>query len=1139
MRVRHLQTYLNEQRMLRKSSVDNIRNIALGIDALYFLRNSNEYKDTLCNVSGFISSRFCHYLDEQCAKFEKNNISLIFVFEGMTTKSHKLFSSQVQQNIDQGWNHYVNGDKKWALKHFSQVSTYCISDMLYLMFHYLKSKGIKCIYSPYLATAQLAYFYEVGLIDLIYGPPTVLLFDLHIVVVNIIWKKNVIEWLYLPRILKAWNINKEQFLDACLMAGTEYCLTFPYLNLPHFNGGQGQFNFGAALEFVKQAPLISYLRHFPDEEMREHHINGYCICKSLIKFPVAMLITGRVGFYKKGFSSEEINSCDAKKNPLKGNLEGKREYESSQKENDGETKKEHALKWSDINDEYEREQGISVFCEKERGRKGTNEKKNGDSPNDETEKRKGEDNPKTRTVGVSTNESGTIHKSAKDESGTGGDVVNTNTKHPQKDGSLASNTNKEDDAKNKKYSNWDEDREIEFSKNGGSGKTNNAMIIPSDYMNVVGAKLPSGAYYLMAEGLLSKKILTAIALGEWIDDSHPLIDSCEYRDTLIDLREYRCKILGLIVIKLNPFFHHRKIKFWDTERRVSGLREKNSVFILCDMDLKDGLLWKINKNNVAEEIKRQNAKEVDLQFVLKWHVQRHREGVPLIYKYEELCDVNRSRDTRDYDEKSGKTGKAKDSNNNAINLNGKSSTNVKNDKGTNTEQGNSGENSFESGGNSGNIEKYNDYYKSILNVNNQSFNSFLTLAYFMFLEKLNIFTKSCGVTLFGLLLSESKSKQMDTALLVIFELLKLGYLEAQPLLPLGGKTYPKNAYTAVMNNKNLSNQNKKSVLLLSRIFSLYDVKLDSQNNYDGLIDFDLCAFFAVVKIIKKTLRQLLQACIANILLTNMELIEILPPCLFNVSDEHVYGFFSTNYVMGILVKFFLLFTFSDIKNKDKIKSKTKMKNANGNNEESASEGKGNENTEQPGTSGDKGAANEDAEKKCEVNQKKGEPECTSHEVDNHADKELEENGKADAEKKNKDKGNGEANGRNLNNGNINSSNGKPNTTGVGKNGEEQNNFEHNELGEEEDAYWEETNNFEEFEKTVKKNFPSVIDPIKSLCESIYLWKLHLNLIVKLENHTNVYNMVSDLKAANKFLEKKIRYVGLHKTKMYMDICESS
>lgn len=1139
MRVRHLQTYLNEQRMLRKSSVDNIRNIALGIDALYFLRNSNEYKDTLCNVAGFISSRFCHYLDEQCARFEKNNISLIFVFEGMTTKAHKLFSSQVQQNIDQGWNHYVNGDKKWALKHFSQVSTHCISDMLYLMFHYLKRKGIKCIYSPYLATAQLAYFYEVGLIDLIFGPPTVLLFDLHIVVVNIMWKKNVIEWLYLPRMLKAWNITKEQFLDACLMAGTEYCLTFPYLNLPHFNGGQVQFNFGTALEFVKQAPLISYLRHFPDEELKEHHINGYCICKSLIKFPVAMLITGRVGFYKKGISSDEINSCDAKKNSLKGNVEGKKDYDLSHKENDREKEKEkeHSPKWSDMNDEYEREQGISVFCEKDRGRKGINEKKNGDSANDETEKRKCEDNPKTKTVGLSTNESGTILKSAKDESGTGGEVANANIKHLLKDGSFVSNTNKEDDLKNKKYSGWNEDKEIDFFKNEGLIKTNNAMIIPSDYVNVVGAKLPSGAYYLMAEGLLSKKILTAIALGEWIDDSHPIIDSCEYRDTLVDLREYRCKILGLIVIKLNPFFHHRKIKFWDTERRVSGLREKNSVFILCDMDLKDGLLWKINKNNVAEEIARQNVKEVDLQFVLKWHVQRHREGVPLIYKYEELDEINRSRDAKDYEETNGKTGKTNDSNSKANNMNNKSSTNTKNNKGTNTEQRERGENSGESGSNYENIKKYNDYYKNILNMNNQSFNSFLTLAYFMFLEKLNIFTKGCGVTLFGLLLSESTSKQMDSTLLVIFELLKLGYLESQPLLPLSGKSYPKNAYTPVMNNKNLSNQDKKSVLLLSRIFSLFDVKLDSQNNYEGLIDFDLCAFFAVVKIIKKTLRQLLQACIANLLLTNMELIEILPPCLFTVLDEHIYGFFSTNYVMGILVKYFLLFTFPDLKNKDKMKTKTKAKAANGNNDESANEGKGNETAEQSGSSGDKVTANEEAEKSCEANQKKRETECTSYEVDNHVDKELEENGKEDAEKKNKDKGNIDANDRNMNNGNMCNSNEKPNATGVEKNGEEQNNIEHNELEEEGDAYWEETNNFEEFEKTLKKNFPSVIDPIKSLCESIYLWKLHLNLIVKLENHTNVYNIVSDLKAANNFLEEKIRYVGLHKTKMYIDICK--
>ena len=41
------------------------------------------------------------------------------------------------------------------------------------------------------------------------------------------------EWLSRPR-----SMTRDQFVDACMLAGTEYCLTFPYLQAepsPHAN----------------------------------------------------------------------------------------------------------------------------------------------------------------------------------------------------------------------------------------------------------------------------------------------------------------------------------------------------------------------------------------------------------------------------------------------------------------------------------------------------------------------------------------------------------------------------------------------------------------------------------------------------------------------------------------------------------------------------------------------------------------------------------------------------------------------------------------------------------------------------------------------------------------------------------------
>lgn len=148
------------------------------------------------------------------------------------------------------------------------------SDFIHCTFHYLKSRHIDCFQAPFFATAQLAYFAEHNFFDAVIGPPSLLLFGIPRVIVSLDWSRGYFEWIELEQILSTWNITKDQFADACLLAGTEFCLTFPYLNLAQFHQGNAQFTFNTAIEFIKQAPLISYMQHFPNEEMKEDHVDG-------------------------------------------------------------------------------------------------------------------------------------------------------------------------------------------------------------------------------------------------------------------------------------------------------------------------------------------------------------------------------------------------------------------------------------------------------------------------------------------------------------------------------------------------------------------------------------------------------------------------------------------------------------------------------------------------------------------------------------------------------------------------------------------------------------------------------------------------------------------------------------------------
>ena len=139
----------------------------------------------------------------------------------------------------------------------------------------------------------------------IFGPPGLLLYGVKSVVIHLNFGQQVswlhsflafqrrleslhcwkaFDWVDLESVLSKWSLSWDEFVDACMLAGTEYCLTYPYLNLSHFQPQQqARFNFDAAVYIIKQAPLINWMQTFPTEEMKNDHVDGYCICKVLVQ----------------------------------------------------------------------------------------------------------------------------------------------------------------------------------------------------------------------------------------------------------------------------------------------------------------------------------------------------------------------------------------------------------------------------------------------------------------------------------------------------------------------------------------------------------------------------------------------------------------------------------------------------------------------------------------------------------------------------------------------------------------------------------------------------------------------------------------------------------------------------------------
>merc|ERR1719394_2113981 len=105
----------------------------------------------------------------------------------------------------------------------------------------------------------------------------------------------------------------------------------------------------------------------------------------------------------------------------------------------------------------------------------------------------------------------------------------------------------------------------------------------------------------------------------------------------------------------------------------------------------------------------------------------------------------------------------------------------------------------------------------------------------------------------------------------------------------------------------------KAMLLMCRVMSLVPMRLKS-DMWNADVDFDLVAFHSLVRILKRSLRQLVEASLASILLKDLSRVKILPAgfmCASPKKENHLDTpavlptFMLPRACMGIVVRFFL------------------------------------------------------------------------------------------------------------------------------------------------------------------------------------------------------------------------------------------
>eukprot|EP00918_Siedleckia_nematoides_P105280 GHVU01229911.1.p2 GENE.GHVU01229911.1~~GHVU01229911.1.p2 ORF type:complete len:387 (+),score=61.29 GHVU01229911.1:2034-3194(+) len=174
----------------------------------------------------------------------------------------------------------------------------------------------------------------------------------------------------------------------------------------------------------------------------------------------------------------------------------------------------------------------------------------------------------------------------------------------------------------------------------------------------------------------------------------------------------------------------------------------------------------------------------------------------------------------------------------------------------------------------------------------------LALVHFMLLENIGLFTTDGRPTVFGAALSKVPEEFQEDALFVL-EMMKFGLLVPDELMQAPDRPFPERIRLFRYNH---SPDRKRAFLLLTRVFSLVPMQLKGNDFWGADVDFDLAAFHCLLKVLKRSLRQITEASIGSLLLHDVSKIKLVPQAYMNPTAPSVPCFMLPRNCLGIVFK---------------------------------------------------------------------------------------------------------------------------------------------------------------------------------------------------------------------------------------------
>ncbi|KAJ2002872.1 hypothetical protein GGI04_002663 [Coemansia thaxteri] len=253
MPIRGIDVFVRELKLAQETRIGALADTRLGIEGHNWLRQMLlNTRDGDAVAMGGVPGALEAEIVKEVEFLRRSGITPIVVFSGLPVarKDGRWFSKDDTRAASRSsaWEQHWQRHTEQAQRGWASAPAQAQGDMVPYVMQVLQAHGVEAMRAPYSSWGQLAYLYkhETQAVHAVYASLDMVMFDVDRVVTSVSSAKSTFTWVQREHLLSKCGVTAEQAVDMCLLAGFDWCPTFPALV------GDGGFSFRFAVDTVRQ-----------------------------------------------------------------------------------------------------------------------------------------------------------------------------------------------------------------------------------------------------------------------------------------------------------------------------------------------------------------------------------------------------------------------------------------------------------------------------------------------------------------------------------------------------------------------------------------------------------------------------------------------------------------------------------------------------------------------------------------------------------------------------------------------------------------------------------------------------------------------------------------------------------------------